>query len=327
MGQRHLQVVKDLGLELIGLCDHSENALALACRDLSVSGDISFTSTAELLKRNRPQVVIIATTAPSHCDLTCLAAEAGAEYILCEKPMGVSLAECERMIETCEKHGVRLAINHQMRFMEQYTRVKELVWSDEFGGLASVNVVAGNFGLAMNGSHYFEMFRYLTDEEPAEVTAWFSDEIVPNPRGEQFEDRAGQVRVVTASGKRFYMDIGADQGQGMAITYVGRNGWIFVDELTGYTRRMVRKPEHRPEPTTRYCTPWEEIEERIAPTDPVTPTKAILEALISDRNYPDGRAGRLAVACLVAAYVSNEEGHRPVKVDDSLPRDRAFPWA
>ena len=36
---------------------------------------------------------------------------------------------------------------------------------------------------------------------------------------------------------------------------------------------------------------------------------------------------RLAVATLVAAYVSNESGHRPVPIDDCLPRDRVFPWA
>jgi len=35
--------------------------------------------------------------------------------------------------------------------------------------LANVKVVAGNFGMAMNGTHYFEMFRYKTDEATDEV--------------------------------------------------------------------------------------------------------------------------------------------------------------
>ena len=87
-----------------------------------------------------------------------------------------------------------------MRFMEQYTKAKEIVEDASFGGLASATVVAGNFGIAMNGSHYFEMFRYLADEMPAKVAAWFSSETVANPRGAQFEDRAGSVRITTGEG-------------------------------------------------------------------------------------------------------------------------------
>lgn len=327
MGQRHGQVVGDLGLDLVGLCDQSEDNLSLACKELELDQTLAFMSAADLLATARPEVVIVATTAPSHAELAIMAARAGAKYILCEKPMAVSLEQADRMIAACDEAGAKLAVNHQMRFMEQYTRIKELFASEELGGLASVNVVAGNFGLAMNGSHYFEMFRYLTDQDPVSAQAWFSDEVVPNPRGPQFEDRAGQVRLETADGRRFHMDIGSDQGEGMTVTYGGRNGWVFVDELTGYTRRLVRLAEHRHQPTTRYGMPWEEIEERITPADAVAPTRSVLEALINGADYPDGRIGRLAVACLVAAYESAEKSHRPVAVGDNLPQDRVFPWA
>ncbi len=73
-------------------------------------------------------------------------------------------------------------------------------------------MVAGNFGMAMNGSHYFEMFRYLADETPDSVAAWFSGDTVANPRGPQFVDRAGAVRLTTAKGRRFYMDAGTRPG-------------------------------------------------------------------------------------------------------------------
>ena len=168
--------------------------------------------------------MVVATTAPSHADFVCLAAKNGAKAILCEKPMAVSLADCDRMIEACAASGTRLAINHQMRFMEQYTKAKEIVEGASFGGLASATVVAGNFGIAMNGSHYFEMFRYLTDEMPVQVAAWFSADTVANPRGVQFEDRAGNVRITTAKGRRFYLDASTDQGHGMHVTYAGPYG-------------------------------------------------------------------------------------------------------
>jgi predicted dehydrogenase len=214
-----------------------------------------------------------------------------------------------------------------MRFMDQYVQVKRVAESAEFGGLVSATVATGNFGMAMNGTHYFEMFRYLTDEPAVEVTAWFDDLVVPNPRGPQFEDRAGSVRLTTESGKRFYLDAGADQGHGLRALYAGRNGQIFVDELAGRAELVVRRAEHRDLPTTRYGMPFEESSIPIRPADAVAPTSAVLSALRAGENYPSGEDGRLAVATLVAAYLSNEDDHRAVRLDCNLPRERMFPWA
>jgi hypothetical protein len=166
-----------------------------------------------------------------------------------------------------------------MRFMEQYVEVKRIAASEAYGGLSSATVVAGNFGMAMNGTHYFEMFRYLTDEPAATVSAWFDDVVVPNPRGPQFQDRAGCIRMTTPSGKRFYLDASADQGHGLRALYACRNGQIFVDELAGRAEIVARNPEHRDLPTTRYGMPYEEHTITIRPADAVAPTTSVLAAL------------------------------------------------
>ena len=328
MGRRHVQVVQNLGLSLVGICDQYSDALKQCQQENKVSPDRHYTNVKKMFEKTHPDCVIIATTSPMHCEYTCLAAESGAKYILCEKPMALSLAQCDKMIQTCKQHGTHLAINHQMRFMEQYTEPKTLINSEEFGGLTSVTVVGGNFGMAMNGTHYFEMFRYMTDECPKEVTAWFSDEKVPNPRGPQFEDRAGSVRITTARGKRFFMDISADQGHGIKVIYTGKYGQIVVDELKGDMFQSVRKDEDRNLPTTRYGCASLDTLKKILPADATTPTKSVLNALIHEDNYPTGEDGRLAVATLVAAYCSHEQGHKPVVIDEeNLPSHRDFPWA
>jgi predicted dehydrogenase len=328
MGQRHMQVIQSLGLQLVGICDANPETLALAGREHGISEDQRFVNASTMLELTQPDCVIVATTSPTHCEYTCLAAEAGARYIFCEKPMAVSLAECDRMIDTCRRKGSKLAINHQMRFMQQYTEPKRIALSEAFGGLSSITVVAGNFGMAMNGTHYVEMFRYMTDEAPEEATAWFSKERIPNPRGPQFEDRAGAIRLSTAKGRRFYMEIGADQGHGMKVIYSGPYGQLVVDELAGTMYLAVRKEEHRHLPSTRYGMPWNESVIKILPADSIGPSRSVLDALLNDKNPPTGEDGRLAVAALIAAYVSDENGHIPVKIDDaSLPVDRVFPWA
>src|SRR5690606_13726782 len=126
------------------------------------------------------------------------------------KPMAQSLAQCDAMIDACDKAGAKLAVNHQMRFMDQYTLAKKHLGSENFGGLSSMTVVAGCFGLAMNGTHYIEAFRYLSDDAPQSVQAWFAGDDLPNPRGPDFRDKAGAIRVETTGGKRLYIEASND---------------------------------------------------------------------------------------------------------------------
>ncbi len=320
-------MIQSIGLELSGICDSSADVLASTAAEFNIKHGCLFTDAASLLEKTRPDCVVVASTAPSHCEYACAAAESGVRFILCEKPMAISLGQCDRMLKVCRENGAQLAINHQMRFMEQYTEPKRIVNSKEFGGLSSVTVIAGNFGMAMNGTHYFEMFRYMTDEAPIEVQAWFSGEKVPNPRGPQFEDRAGSIRLTTEGGKRFYMEIGADQGHGMQVIYTGPYGRLTVDELAGKMHLAVRKEEHRELPTTRYGMPWVETSREIRPADALGPSREVLTALLERRDFPTGEHGMLAVAVLVAAYLSDEKGHRTISLKSKLPVKRTFPWA
>jgi predicted dehydrogenase len=328
MGRRHVQAVRSIGLEVTAICDVSADALQLTEREQAIDADRQYTDFRKLLKRAAPEALIVSTTAPTHAEYTCAAAEAGVKAILCEKPMAVSLAQCDRMRDVCRANGAKLAINHQMRFMEQYIAPKTMIEGDAFGGLRSVTVVGGNFGMSMNALHYFEMFRFMTDEAPRRVTAWFSDAVVPNPRGSEFEDRAGAVRLETPKGRRFYLECSADQGHGMQVIYAGPYGHIYVDELAGTFQSTVREEQYRVLPTTRYGMPADRVTQTIAPADVIAPSAAVLQALVLGEGYPTGEDGRLAVAVLVAAYLSDERGHVPIDLDrDDLPADRVFPWA
>jgi hypothetical protein len=135
------------------------------------------------------------------------------------------------------------------------------------------------------------------------------------------------VRLLTASGKRFYMDIGNDQGHGMFAVYSGPCGRITIDELTGDFHMVTRKAEHRALPTTRYGMPWDDDRRKIAPADAVKPSEYVLNALVRGESYPSGEDGLRAVETLVACYVSDEQGNAAVRLDSGLPRERRFPWA
>lgn len=327
MGRRHIQVSRQSGGDLVGVYDTNGQSLALAQSEHGLSNELLFDDLGALFTKGRPECVIIAATADTHASLTCMAAERGVGFVLVEKPMAVSLQECDRMIETCARHGTKLAVNHQMRFMEQYTEPKRLFQTEAYGGMTSMTVVAGNFGFAMNGSHYFEAFRFLADEDLVEVSAWFSPEAVPNPRGAQFEDRAGCLRAVTRSGKRLYMDIGADQGHGVRVVYGCRRGMMTVNELDGELLCSEREEQYRELPTTRYGMPAVNTRHAIRPADVIDTSAAVLTALLTDVDNVSGHDARRVVAALVAAYQSAEHNSGPVRLDGALDRTRVFPWA
>jgi predicted dehydrogenase len=326
MGARHLQVVRELGWDIVGILDQNEPTLAEAGKQFGIPACRQYREAQPLMEQANPECVIVATTAPGHGPLTCLAAKAGARYILCEKPMASSLAECDQMIAACESHGARLAVNHQTRFMPQYLDARRILQSEDFGPWTSITVVAGNMGLAMNGVHYFELLRWLSGEPPREVAAWLSSDPTPNPRGAQFQDLAGSIRVATGSGKRLYMDLGPDQGHGIRTVYAGRTGVLVADDLSGNMQLAVRGREHRELPTARYGMESRDSSPQTAPTDAVAPTRSVLEALIADGDYPTGEHGRTAVATLVAAHVSEQQGHRTVPADGTLPREFRFQY-
>lgn len=328
MGRRHIDVVRRAGLQLVGIADPRAESLAAAKSEFGLSDDLLEPDAGKLLRNVKAEVVIVSTTAPTHGELTCAAAQAGARFVLCEKPMATSLAECTRMIETCAKSGTALAINHQMRVMEQYTKIREIIEGQDFGGWSSINVIAGNFGIAMNGTHYFELLRWLADSEPAMVSAQFDEQLVPSPRGREFADRSGVVRVTTKSGKRLVLEVGVEHGHGVRVVYAGKWGMATADELRGHISVSCREAQYRDLPTTRYGMPARHQEIEVAPADAVEPSLRVLERLLSGSDYPTGQDGRSAVAAFAAAVVSNESGGRAVPVDlASLPVTRTFDYA
>ena len=328
MGRRHIQALRALGMELVGAADPFEASIEATVKELAVPRKQLYRDAEELMSAVRPEVLIIATTAPAHAPLTIRAAKAGVKYILCEKPMASSLEEFDEMLAVCERHNAKLAINHQMRFMEQYLEARRLIEAADFGGWASINVIAGNFGLAMNGTHYFELLRWLSGSAPDTVNAWFSKNPVASPRGPAFFDRAGQVRLTTANDKRMFMDIGDDQGHHICVVYAGRTGMLIADELGGKIDSTVRASEHRDLPTTRYGMPGPMKRLEVAPADAVVPSQRVLEALVAERDFPTGEDGRISLETLVAAYVSSESGGRSVRVRGiELPRNRIFDYA
>jgi glucose-fructose oxidoreductase len=129
--------------------------------------------------------VYIALPNHLHAEYTIRAAEAGV-HVLCEKPMAVTVEECERMIAACESHRVKLMIAYRLHFEEINLAAIDLVRKGRIGipkyfsSCFSMTVRRGDVrtegdnggGTLFDiGVYCINAARYLFRAEPTEVTA------------------------------------------------------------------------------------------------------------------------------------------------------------
>jgi predicted dehydrogenase len=86
----------------------------------------------DVLKDAEVDAVYLATPVHLHAEQAVAAAEAG-KHVLCEKPMALDTAACERMIAAARAHGVRLGVAYYRHHYPVIARLRELLASGEIG--------------------------------------------------------------------------------------------------------------------------------------------------------------------------------------------------
>jgi len=109
----------------------------------------------DLLMDYEIDAIYIATPVHLHAEQVIAAAERG-KHVLCEKPMALNVAECDRMIDACRENDVKLGVAYYRHFYPVVRRVKELIDSGDLG----VPVV-----VQMNAFEWF-------DPDPSAARSW-----------------------------------------------------------------------------------------------------------------------------------------------------------
>ena len=99
----------------------------------------------DLLNRDDIDAVSVCVENRSHAEISTAALYAG-KHVLCEKPMAVTLAECESMVAAAERNGKYLMIGHNMRFDPVHRRAKQLLDRGVIGDVITFRAVLGNAG-------------------------------------------------------------------------------------------------------------------------------------------------------------------------------------
>lgn len=131
-GSLHAQVYRQAeGCELVAVSDVNEERLQQARTTLGVDGYADYHA---LLERDDIDAVSICTTDELHVEPALAAADAG-KHMLIEKPLALTPADCDTIIEAAREAGVKLMVGHILRFDPRYYTARQRIAQGQIGQL------------------------------------------------------------------------------------------------------------------------------------------------------------------------------------------------
>lgn len=168
--------------QLVAACRRDPERLESFCHAFGVAH--RYTQADQLLANPDVDAVYIATPVRQHLPQTLAAARHG-KHVLVEKPMALSVAECDQMIDACRRAGVKLGVAYYRRFYPVVHRIEQLLDDGIIGTPLAVSAVTstpmdmlpgeegywrvlpadGGGGALMDvGSHRIDLFLHLFGE-------------------------------------------------------------------------------------------------------------------------------------------------------------------
>jgi len=271
----------------------------------------------DALGRADVDVVMVVTPSGLHAEVGVQAARAG-KHVLTTKPMDVSVAACDRLIQAAEEAGVLLAVDYQSRYVDTNFRVAEAMrqgwlgrpilgevrfkWfrSQEYfahnGGWRGTWAMDGGGSLANQGSHLIDLLLWFMGE-PVRVygeTAIMNHDIETEDIGLAVLNFASGAKGTIAATTTF------PTSAYFSAEVHGTEGGILIDAALDGTHR----------------TYGEGLEERLDSVRNEVHSAMEDVVLALEKGRPvrvDGREGRRTVALLEGIYQSAREG-RPLEI-------------
>ena len=277
---------------------------------------------AELLEKERPEIVTIATPDFLHADPFIKAVEAGAKGIFIEKPFATGLADATRMVEAARARNVVVNVDCTRRWMPYHVASRAYVRQGKLGKLSQVMVEIGGERslLFRNHAHAVDLLVYFADSDPiwvfGELEAGYED------YGTEYKGDGGRTielepganyYVAFQNGVRGHLIGMKDTMPGILVTLRGADGRLILDDQ-GAEATEVKLIGHGAQ--AAWSTPRTE---RIAPEWTVGGMEAGIRDIIA--GIETGRAtaapaedGWRSVAIVDAVLRSQADGNRPARI-------------
>ncbi|HJS55370.1 MAG TPA: Gfo/Idh/MocA family oxidoreductase, partial [Chitinophagaceae bacterium] len=177
--------------------------------------------------RDNPDIDIIYIVLPNsmHAEYVIRAAQAG-KHVICEKPMALSVADCDKMIAACKEAGKMLSVGYRLHFEPYNLEMVRLGTKKVYGNIKKISAgfgfpigdptqwrlkkdLAGGGPLQDVGIYCVQGICYTTGLEPIAVTAQEGPKTIPDKFKEVEQSLTWQFEMpdgIIAEGKASYAE-------------------------------------------------------------------------------------------------------------------------
>ena len=184
---------------LIAIADLDERALKEAKESPLLKGIELYKDYKKVLEIEEIDAVFVITPQFTHRDIAVDAFNSG-KSVYCEKPMALTVKECDEMIEASKRANKILMIGQQMRYHAHLNKMKNLIdkgeigkpvmlWLNEFRNPFPETMKWGfdkkkSGGLLLEKDcHHFDLFNWFTDSRPVQVFVSGGQDVIHKPFG------------------------------------------------------------------------------------------------------------------------------------------------
>lgn len=140
----------DEGLKLVAVCaQHLDN---LQRYDVCGASLIKTTDYREIVRNKDIDAVFVCTPDYLHAEhaIACLEAD---KHVFLEKPMAITVEDCDRILSAAEKSAGKLYVGHNMRFFPVMNKMRELI---DAGRIGRVEAIWCRHFISYGGDAYFK---------------------------------------------------------------------------------------------------------------------------------------------------------------------------
>lgn len=227
--------------ELVALVSGDLTKRDKLAQKYGIQNTYSYEEYDDFLRSGNVDAVYISLPNHLHCDYTIRAAQAGI-HVLCEKPMAVTVKECEIMIKAAQDNNIKLMIAYRLHLEKANLAAVEIVQSGQIGELRIFNslftqqTIEGNIRVKEEtgggtlddiGIYCINAARYLFQDEPIAVLA-----TAANNGEERFREVDEMTSVILRFPKERLATFTCSFGAARVSTYqvVGTKGSLRVDQ-------------------------------------------------------------------------------------------------
>ncbi len=131
----HIVAANNNNLEMVAICDIDESCMEDKALKFKLPDTVKrYTDYKEMIDAENPELVAICTESGKHAEIALYCITHGCHCII-EKPIALSIADADAIINAAIKHHVKVSACHQNRFNKSVQIIREAIDMNRFGRL------------------------------------------------------------------------------------------------------------------------------------------------------------------------------------------------